>query len=113
MTLPVQTRVSKTATSTAPPTAASSPLAPKLPREAPAVKYEIVRSAAKGPPGPRVRVNQVLRGEPARIIIALKNSGHFRTTSQAVNEAVILLGDADISRRLKIERLKTLENEKE
>ncbi len=56
----------------------------------------------------RVRVNQILRGKPAEILVKLKREGYFRTTSQAINEAVLLLGERYAE---KIVRLGTLEVE--
>jgi hypothetical protein len=43
----------------------------------------------------------------------LKNAGYYRTTSQAINEAVIVLGDINVERRLKFERVRRLEDEEE
>jgi hypothetical protein len=61
----------------------------------------------------RVRVNQTLRGRPAEIIMELKSAGYYRTTSHAINEAIIVLGDIHIERRLKFERVRRLEDEEE
>jgi hypothetical protein len=61
----------------------------------------------------RVRVNQVLFGKPAEIVTKLKAEGYFQTTSQAINEAVIVLGDLYVERQLKLERLRALGDEKE
>jgi Arc/MetJ-type ribon-helix-helix transcriptional regulator len=76
-------------------------------------KKEAQNIGAKTPLGAKLRVNQILRGKPAEIVIELRRLGYFRTSSQAINAAVILLGDEYVERQLKAERLKTLEGEKE
>jgi hypothetical protein len=68
------------------------------------------RPKAEGPSA-NVRVNQTLHGAPAQIIIDLKREGYFRTTSQAINEAVVQLGDIYAERKLRQQRLKALEDE--
>jgi len=62
-------------------------------------------------PGPKARVNLILRGQPAEIVASLKREGYHRTTSHLINEAVIQLGDIYAERRLRQERLKALEDE--
>lgn len=86
-------------------------------KSAPEVSPSIVNrpgeDEVRTPAEQRVRVNQTLRGRPAQIIMELKSAGYYRTTSQAINEAVIVLGDIHVERRLKFERVRRLEDEEE
>ncbi len=63
------------------------------------------RSDGRNGGGPSVRINQVLGGWPAEVLLTLKREGFFRTTSQAINEAVLLLGERYAERKRNLEDL--------
>jgi hypothetical protein len=57
---------------------------------------------------PKVRINTTISGEPARILIELKNRGIATSNTDAIIQALFTLYDKIVERDLKTAQLRTL-----
>ncbi len=70
----------------------------------------VLMSQAKDPRGQEilVRINTVLRSEPARVLLELKRRGIVRSNTDAICQALLVYYDRVLERDLKLLQLKNL-----
>jgi len=61
----------------------------------------------------RVRVNTTINGEPARILLELKQRGLVRSNTDAVNQGLVALSEKVLKRDLALAKLKAIKEPEE